>query len=246
MKRYPMVAGMRQDHDAYTAEDYLVWKTLFERQMPLLQQVVAPEYLEGVAAIGFRADEIPRFEDVDKALMAATGWSLVVVPGIIAEADFFQLLAQRRFPATTWLRTMPQLDYLPEPDMFHDVFGHVPLLMHPHFTGFFQALGQIGLEQSARPEVVEMLGRLYWFTVEFGLIRTQGQTKIYGAGIVSSHGETKFSLSDVPAHLPFDVRTVMHTPYLNDRIQDKYFVIESFEQLVGLVDEIRSVVAEQA
>jgi len=140
---------------------------------------------------------------------------------------------------------MSELDYLEEPDMFHDVFGHVPLLSHPTFCAFFKGLAEIAMKYIGDPKTTEMLGRMYWFTIEFGLIRENGALKIYGAGILSSHGETKFSLSDKPKHLPFDVATVLEQDYDNMKIQDKYFVIESFEQLFQSLDEIEIYVSEK-
>jgi len=245
MKTYRMIPGLRQEYGAYTDEDRAVWRTLFERQMAQLPEVASGEYLEGIRAIGFTADKIPDFREVNAVLAGATGWSIVVVPGIIAEPDFFRLLSRKQFPATTWLRKMEQLDYLPEPDMFHDVFGHMPLLTNPLFSDFFQAMGALGMAHLGNARITAMLGRMYWFTVEFGLVRNEGGPRIYGAGILSSHGETKFSLSDVPKHLPFDAETVMNTPFENDRIQDTYFVIESFEQLRDSIATIKEVVMRE-
>jgi len=242
MSRYKMIEGMVQEYDKYTAEDAHVWRILFERQMDVLPKVASPEYLEGIEVIGFNANELPSFEKVNARLKELTGWSLVVVPGIIEEVDFFPLLADRKFPATTWLRKMSELDYLSEPDMFHDVFGHVPLLSNQTFCDFFQRIGELGVQHLDDAKAVAMLGRLYWFTVEFGLIQAKGnEMKIYGAGILSSHGETKFSLSDTPDHIPFDAELILNTPYENDRIQDKYFVIESFEQLYKSMEDVEQI-----
>ncbi len=236
---------LQQNYAAYTEEDFLVWKTLFERQMINLSNTATSAYLEGINKIGFSAGRIPDFREVNKALGSLTGWSLQAVPGIIPEKEFFELLHQKKFSASTWLRKMSQLDYLEEPDMFHDVFGHVPLLTNPYFCGFFEKLSHIALKHSNNARVIEMLGRIYWFTVEFGLIREKEGLKIYGAGIMSSAGETKFCVSDKPAHLPYNARKVMNTAFFNDRIQDKYFVIDSFEQLYESVGEILLVVEEE-
>ena len=242
--RYEMVKGLAQQYQNYTAEDFEVWKFLYERQIPKLNEVAATEYLQGIKNIEFVADKIPDILETNKLLATKTGWELIVVPGIIKEPDFFNLLSQKKFPATTWLRKKDSLDYLPEPDMFHDVFGHVPLLTHYHFTEFFQTLGKLGVEHLQNEKVVAMLGRLYWFTIEFGLINTNNELKIYGAGIISSYSETSFSLSDTPKHLPYDASVIMNTPYENDHIQDTYYVIDSFEQLYHSIETIKEVIAQ--
>jgi phenylalanine-4-hydroxylase len=242
--RYEMVKGLHQKYDAYTTEDFEVWKFLFERQMPTLQQVAATEYLTGLNNIQFTSTTIPNIEHTNKLLANQTGWELIVVPGIIKEPDFFNLLSQKKFPATTWIRNKQSLDYLPEPDMFHDVFGHVPLLTHYHFTQFFEAIGNLGVQYLHNDTIVAMLGRLYWFTVEFGLIKTQNETKIFGAGIISSFSETKFSLSEKPTHLPYNVEVIMNRSYENDHIQDTYYVIDSFEQLYHSIEDIKNIISK--
>lgn len=242
--RYEMVIGLQQQYDAYTNEDEAVWKFLFERQLPTLQKVAATEYIAGLKNIAFNPNEIPNILKTNTLLAQQTGWQLVVVPGIIKEPDFFNLLSQKKFPATTWLRKKDLLDYLPEPDMFHDVFGHVPLLTHYHFTEFFQAIGLLGMQNLHQENIVAMLGRLYWFTVEFGLIKTNNETKIFGAGIISSFSETIFSLSPKPTHLPYDVELIMNRNYENDHIQDTYYVIDSFEQLYHSIEDIKNVISK--
>jgi phenylalanine-4-hydroxylase len=222
---------MNQNYSKYTAEDYKVWETLFERQMEILPDVASKSFLEAIGVVKFRAGKIPDFQEVNAILKQESGWQLMVVPNIIPNEEFFPLLANRTFSATTWLRKMSQMDYLDEPDMFHDVFGHVPLLSNPTFCAFFKGLAEIAMKYINDPEAIKILGRMYWFTIEFGLIKENGELKIYGAGILSSHGETKFSLSDKPEHLEFDVAAVLEQDYDNMKIQDKYFVIESFEQL---------------
>ena len=238
--RYDLVNGLTQEYKNYTTEDFEVWKILYERQMPILKEVVAKEYLHGINKIEFTADKIPDIEETNSLLKNQTGWELVVVPGIIKEPDFFTLLSQKKFPATTWLRKKEQLDYLPEPDMFHDVFGHVPLLTNFHFTEFFQNIGLLGVQHLQNEKIIAMLGRLYWFTIEFGLIKTNQAIQIYGAGIISSSSETKFSLSKEPKHLLYNATTIMHTPYENDHIQDTYYIVDSFEQLYHSINEIKS------
>ena len=236
----PALAALAQDYARYTADDQWVWRTLFERQMQALPAVASHRFLEGLPRIHFQTGRIPDFAATNPLLDRATGWNLVAVPGIVDDRTFFALLAARRFPATTWLRTPAQLDYLEEPDMFHDVFGHVPLLTDPFFADFLQALGTLALRHLHDPYAVELLSRLYWFTVEFGLIAEDGALRIYGAGILSSAGETQFCLGDGPARRPFDVVTILATPYAKDRMQDVYFVIDSYEQLVASVPALEA------
>jgi phenylalanine-4-hydroxylase len=242
MRTYELQSNMKQEYDKYKPEDFEVWKILFERQMPVLKELASEEYLEGIRTIGFTAEKIPDFREMNEVLLKATGWSLVVVPGIIKESDFFDMLSKKQFPATTWLRKLSELDYLSEPDMFHDVFGHVPLLSHQSFCDFFHAIGNLGIRYKNKPEVLSMLGRIYWFTVEFGLIKSDEKLKIYGAGILSSHGETKFAISEKPEHKAFDAEEIMNTPFENDRIQEKYFVIGNFEDLYNSISSIEKVI----
>lgn len=235
---------MRQEYSNYTSEDHNVWSILFSRQMNALAANAASEFIEGVERVGFTEERIPDFNEVNARLLALTGWQLEVVPGIIPQKEFFELLAQKKFSATTWIRRMDQLDYLEEPDMFHDVFGHIPVLSNTDFCKFLRGLSDIALKNIDNPEAVEMLGRIYWFTIEFGLIRQDGVLKIYGAGIASSIGESKHSLSDKTEKIPFDVRTILETGFRNDVMQDKYFVIDSFAQLFRSLPLIESELAE--
>ncbi len=163
-----------------------------------------------------------------------------MVAGLIPEDEFFQLMANRKFPASTWLRTFSKIDYLEEPDMFHDVFGHVPLLTNQSFVDFLQALSQIALRYIDNPWAIQLISRIYWFTVEFGLIREDNQVRIYGAGILSSAGETAFCLSDRATHIDYDVATIMRTPYRKDVFQERYFVVDSYEQLYHSTDQIEA------
>ena len=230
---------MVQDYSKYTAEDFKVWKLLYERLMPHLPGAAVPEYLEGVRRVGFSADRIPSFEDTNKALQSSTGWRLEVVPGLIPDKDFFELLADRRFPASTWLRKLSELDYLEEPDMFHDVFGHVPLLTNADLVSFLQALSKIALNYIGDAHAIESLSRIYWFTVEFGLIRRDGELRIYGAGILSSRGETQYSLHDTkPTRHPFQVDQILDTPFRKDEYQKEYFIIDDFAELADCIPEL--------
>lgn len=222
---------MQQIYDDYTAEHHKVWELLYGEQMELLQARATAPYLTGLDVAGFEPKRIPRFTAINKALKALTGWQVYAVPGIIDNKPFFELLAQRQFPATTWMRTLAQLKYIEEPDMFHDVFGHVPLLSEPHFAEFLNGLSQIALRHINHPSAVELLARIYWYTVEFGLIREEGTIKIYGAGILSSPGESIYSLGEKPEHRDFDLVTILETPYIKNTYQAQYYIIQSYEEL---------------
>ena len=161
----------QQIYSDYTAEDFLVWQTLFERQMPHLREHVCAAYLKALDRVGFRADRIPDFAEVDRVLAPLTGWGIHVVPCISPAQEFFSFLAERKFTATCWLRTMAQLDYIEEPDMFHDVFAHIPLISDPAYCRFLEGLGALAAKYGSDPEILELIGRFYWFTIEFGLIR---------------------------------------------------------------------------
>lgn len=230
---------MRQEYEKYTNEDFQVWKLLYERQMPQLPGSAIEEYIKGINRVQFVADKIPKFDEVNKLLSSYTGWELVVVPGLIPDKDFFELLADKKFPASTWLRKLSELDYLEEPDMFHDVFGHVPLLTNHDVVSYLQELSKIALQYIDDPWAIELMSRIYWFTVEFGLIRDKGQLRIYGAGILSSKGETEYSLHDPkPERHLFNVEKILNTPYRKDVFQKEYFVIDSFQQLSGCINEL--------
>jgi phenylalanine-4-hydroxylase len=222
-----------QDWAGYSDEDHAVWATLFERQRALLPGLACREFLEAQDAMGMSADRIPRFADLNPVLEAATGWTLVAVEGLLPELDFFEHLANRRFPVTWWIRRRDQLDYLSEPDLFHDLFGHVPLLMNPVFADYMAAYGRGGVKAHAiGPEALANLTRLYWYTVEFGLIDTPEGLRIYGSGIVSSKGESVYCLRDAaPNRIGFDLERVMRTRYRIDTYQKTYFVIRGFEEL---------------
>lgn len=234
---------MKQEYSKYTAEDFQVWKILFERQQQNLPGRATEEFLRGIERINFVPDKIPDFSETNPLLKSITGWELAVVPGIIADDIFFSLMANRKFPASTWLRKMSELDYLEEPDMFHDVFGHVPLLTNQAFVDFLQELSKIGLDYIDNKWAIELLSRIYWFTIEFGLIRENGQLRIYGAGILSSPGETLYSLGDQPQHFEYNVEQILNTPYRKDVFQERYFIIESYEQLYESLPEIKKLMA---
>jgi len=222
---------LQQVYELYTPEDFKVWDTLFNRQMQYLHQYGATLYLDAVRRIGFNGDEIPDFGKTTERLYRATAWQLTVVPELVPQETFFTLLSQRIFPATCWLRTMEELDYLEEPDMFHDVFGHVPLLMDDAYAGFMEGIGKLALQWLHVPRAIALLGRIYWFTIEFGLINERGDPRIFGAGIVSSLSETLNCKSASVTKEDFDLDKMIQTEYRTDILQDRYFVMESTEQL---------------
>jgi len=221
-----------QGWSQYTSAEHAVWDQLYQRQVRQLPGRVAPVFLEGLERLGMAQPGIPDFEQLSARLMRATGWSVVAVPGLVPDAVFFEHLSQRRFVAGSFIRRPEQLDYLQEPDVFHDVFGHVPLLAHPVFADYMQAYGQGGL-RALKFDAIHKLSRLYWYTVEFGLIRDGDALRIYGAGIVSSHGETRYALDDpAPLRIGFNLPRVLRTRYRIDSFQQNYFVIESFDDLL--------------
>ena len=237
---------MTQDYDKYTEEDFKVWKLLYDRQIVNLPDAASRAYLEGLKCIHFRADKIPDFKQTNTYLKELTGWGIHVVAGLIPEDEFFQLMANRKFPASTWLRSLSKIDYLEEPDMFHDVFGHVPLLTNQPFVDFLQALSKIALHYIDNPWAIQLISRIYWFTVEFGLIREENRVRIYGAGILSSAGETAYCLSDEATHIDYNVDMIMRTPYRKDVFQERYFVIDSYEQLYHSTDQIEAFLEREA
>ncbi len=236
---------MRQIYENYNDEDFEVWKILFDRQMKQFPTHASQAYMEGLRIADFETGLIPDFKETNQILHDTTGWRLAVVPGIVPDYTFFELMANRRFPATTWLRKMKELDYLEEPDMFHDVFAHVPLLTNQHFVDFLEELSKIGLEYVGNDYAIELLSRVYWFTVEFGLIQEEEGLRIYGAGILSSAGETKFSLSDEPPKHLFSIEHMLDTPYRKDKFQTEYFIIDSYEQLYDSIPEIKKLLREK-
>ena len=220
-----------QNWDDYSEEEHAIWRLLFERQQRLLVGRACAEFLDGLGELGVAADGIPDFRRLNEVLDAATGWRIVAVPGLVPDDVFFAFLARRRFPSTCFIRRRDQLDYLQEPDVFHDICGHVPLLMNPVFADYMQAYGEGGLK-ALRLGHLQRLARLYWYTVEFGLIDTPEGLRIYGSGILSSAGESVYCLEDPrPRRIGFDLRRVMRTRYRIDDFQQVYFVIDDFQQL---------------
>jgi phenylalanine-4-hydroxylase len=219
-----------QDYAQYTAADHDTYRRLYARQMAQLPGLACDEFIAAVQQLG-TPDRIPHFDEISERLTKATGWQVVSVPGLIPEEAFFALLAARRFPVTDWLRKPEEFDYIVEPDVFHDLFGHVPLLFDRTFADYMQAYGAGGLKAS-RLDACELLARLYWYTVEFGLIQTPHGLRTYGAGILSSAGELRHSvLSPVPRRVAFDLERLMRSQYRIDTYQATYFVIDSLQQL---------------
>ena len=251
---------IEQPWDTYSATDHEVWRTLFARQQELLVGRASDEFLRNQREMGMSSQAIPKFEEINNSLRSATGWELIGVEGLLPELTFFEHLANRRFPVTWWIRRPDQLDYLSEPDLFHDLFGHVPLLMNPVFADYMAAYGRGGVKAhgiaerareaattvidgvahvdeakalSLGSDALSNLTRLYWYTVEFGLIRQPDGLRIYGSGIVSSKGESIYSLeSAAPNRIGFDLERIMRTRYRIDTYQKTYFVIDSYEQLM--------------
>jgi phenylalanine-4-hydroxylase len=214
----------------YTAQDHELYRRLHERQSRQLEGLACREFIDAVAQLGEPA-HIPQFDAVSERLFRATRWQIVAVPGLIPEAQFFALLAQRKFPVTEWIRKPDEFDYVVEPDVFHDLYGHVPLLFNPVFADYMQAYGAGGMK-AGRLDACEYLARLYWYTVEFGLIATREGLRAYGAGILSSAGELRHSVkSSEPQRVAFELQRLMRTRYKIDSYQATYFVIDSFEQL---------------
>ncbi len=223
-----------QGWDAYTPAEHGVWKTLFERQSKLLPGRACDEFVEGMRNLPIGADEIPDFHRLSDVLMKKTGWQVVAVPGLVPDEVFFEHLANRRFPAGHFIRKPTELDYLEEPDVFHDVFGHVPMLMNPVIADYIQAYGEGGLRAQQLGKL-DNLARVYWYTVEFGLLQQADGLRIYGAGIASSYTESVFALDDdSPNRIGFDLERVMRTRYRIDDFQESYFVIRDLDELLAL------------
>ena len=228
-------AVVEQPWDAYSRSDHETWATLFERQQQLLVGRACDEFLDNQQRFGMTPDVIPKFDDLNRVLKSTTGWEIIGVEGLLPELTFFDHLANRRFPVTWWIRKPEQIDYIAEPDLFHDLFGHVPLLLNPVFADYMQAYGCGGVKaHGLGAEALVNLTRLYWYTVEFGLIKQANGLRIYGSGIVSSKGESIYCLESAsPNRIGFDMPRIMRTRYRIDTYQKTYFVIDSFEQLMN-------------
>ncbi|WP_058185426.1 phenylalanine 4-monooxygenase [Terracidiphilus gabretensis] len=227
---------IRQDYTAYTQEQHAVWAELVERVYPELEKHAAREYLEGFEIIGLQRDCLPHLGSISARLEPRTGWNSTPVSGFLPAPAFFEMLATRRFPTTTWLRSKDSLEYTPEPDIFHDVFGHVPMHAHAVFAGFLERYGRVcaAMQDDA---VLEKLGRIFWYTVEFGVIRQHGEIKAYGSGIISSQGECRNVMSGGCAIRDFTLDEVLRTPVKVDELHKLLFAVESFDQIYDAMNE---------
>jgi phenylalanine-4-hydroxylase len=228
-----------QDWSGYSDENHRAWSILYQRRMETLRDTGSRVFLEGAETIGIRPETVPDLGEVNARLAERTGWAAVPVSGFLPAKEFFACLAERRFPTTVSVRSMAQLDYLPEPDIFHDVFGHVPLHAHPVFADFLQRFGQAAT-RAVTEEQVEAMARLFWFTVEFGLVQEDGRVKVYGSGLISSHGDAANALGDTCDRRPFTLDAVLAQPFEIDRLQDVLFVVEDYKQLFEAVEEAGS------
>lgn len=218
----------------YTPVENHTWQTLFNRQMTILDRYACPEHLDGIRKLALKTDAVAQIPDISQHLMAATGWKAQAVQALISAEEFFTLLSQRIFPVATFIRIPEELDYLPEPDIFHETFGHCPMLTHPTIAHFVEAYGHYALKAPA--DHLERLARLFWFTIEFGLIQTPQGLRVYGGGILSSYKETLYSIDDTfPKRKPFDLLETLRTPFRIDKMQGIYFVLQSFEQLFEIL-----------
>jgi phenylalanine-4-hydroxylase len=224
-----------QQYGQYTPVDHSVWSILYKRQFEIIKHVSYPHFIKGLHELGFNEFEIPDFAALNNRLEELSGWKIYAVPGLIEARQFFKLMVFKRFGATTWIRKMEELDYLEEPDMFHDVFGHIPLLTDPVICDYLHKMAMIAEGYIDDEKIIEKISRLYWFTVEFGLVKEKNSIKIYGAGILSSPGETEYCLSKKAARIEFDLEKVINTPYKIDNFQEQYFVIDSMDELHEII-----------
>ena len=221
---------IEQKYGEYSAEQHAVWQELVSRRRPQIESYACREYLEGFKIIGLENDRLPNLAAISAQLKPRTGWNTTPVSGFLPAQAFFEMLAARMFPTTTWIRSRDSLEYIPEPDIFHDVFGHVPMHAHRVFADFLQHYGSVCVRINDQ-ELLERLGRLFWYTVEFGLIRQDGTVKVYGSGVISSHGECTNVIEGGCEIREFDLEEILKTPVRVDRIHSQLFAIESFDQL---------------
>ena len=222
---------IQQDWAGYTPEQHATWSELVRRCMPQLRQYACQEYLDGFQQIGLREDSIPDLAAVSEKLEPRTGWNSTAVSGFLPADAFFEMLAARRFPTTTWLRDRKSLEYTPEPDIFHDVFGHVPMHAHPVFAEFLHEYGRVCCNMADRKDDQARMGRLFWFTVEFGVIRQRGEIKVYGSGLISSHGECSYVVERGPEIRDFNLDEVLEHEFSISEMQPVLYAVESFQQI---------------
>lgn len=230
---------IEQDWAAYTPEQHAIWQELVSRRMPQLERHASSVYLDGFQQIGLQPEQLPKLKDVSARLEPRTGWNSTPVSGFLPADAFFEMLGARKFPTTTWIRDRESMEYTPEPDIFHDVFGHVPMHAHPVFADFLEHYGKVcaGLTNQ---EDLERMGRLFWFTVEFGVIREAGEIKVYGSGLISSHGECTHVVNGGPEIRDFDLEKVLNTPVDVSKMQPVLYAIESYEQIYEATKEAES------
>ena len=232
---------MIQNYNGYTTEQQWVWKELFSRQQNNLLQKGTVIHNDSTTLLYeiFNADAIPQLADLSATLMERTGWQIHIVDGFIPAVDFLNLLAEKKFAASTWLRQPEQLDYLEEPDMFHDVFGHLPILCDENYAAFVHKVGLLGNKYSFSPECVDLIERFYWYSIEFGLVKEKGEIKIFGAGIISSFGETNRIFEDKSVEIKeFNLGEILYLPFDKSSLQPIYYVADSFEELYLAADEL--------
>ena len=234
---------VQQNWARYTSADHEVWQILYARRMEQLEKTASRIFLDGARLIGLAPNEIPNLEEVNRRLEPRTGWNAVPVGGFLPAKEFFASLSARRFPTTVTIRSRESIDYVPEPDIFHDVFGHVPLHSDPPFADFLQKFGQTAAK-ARTPEETEMMARLFWFTIEFGLIDENGTPKIYGSGLISSSGDAANALGPKCDRRPFTLDAVVNQSFRIDQLQDTLFVVEAFDQLYEAVDAISERMAD--
>ncbi|MHB1022369.1 MAG: phenylalanine 4-monooxygenase [Acidobacteriaceae bacterium] len=227
---------IQQDWDAYTPEQHAVWAELVRRRMRQLREHACQEYLDGFEIIGLKEDQLPNLAEISRRLQPRTGWQSTPVSGFLPPDAFFEMLAARLFPTTTWLRSRESLEYTPEPDIFHDVFGHVPMHAHPVFADFLQHYGKVCAALKNHDDL-ERMGRLFWFTVEFGVIRQQGRIKVYGSGLISSHGECTHVIEGGPEIRDFNLEQVLEQKFSTSEMQKVLYAVESFDQIYEAAQE---------
>ncbi len=227
---------IKQDFAAYTSEQHATWAELVRRRMPQLHEHACAEYLDGFDQIGLREDSIPDLSDTNRRLGPRTRWNATPVSGFLPADAFFEMLAARQFPTTTWLRSRDSLEYTPEPDIFHDVFGHVPMHAHPVFADFLQHYGEVCAKLTDKKDL-ERMGRLFWFTVEFGVIRQAGKIKVYGSGLISSHGECTYVIEGGPEIRPFNLEQVLDQQFSTSEMQKVLYSVESFDEIYHATQE---------
>lgn len=232
---------LTQDYNSYSSIDQQTWAILYHRQVKAVKQYAYANFWRALNLLDFAGARIPRFDQINQKLAPLTGWSIYAVPGLIDNAYFFEQMHGKAFGATTWLRKPEQMDYLEEPDMFHDVFGHVPLLADAQVCSYLSGLAALAHDCNYQEDIVEAIARLYWYTIEFGLVRERWELKIFGAGIISSVGETAYCMAGKVKTVPFDVETIIATPYIKDSYQAQYFVLDDMAELPKAVKTLEQI-----